>query len=406
MKFKKGKPMNWFLTISFAGIVLFALIAIFGNGLGTDWIVVDDKYGHSFSDHFKHIVYASDLKNLYFNTGDAAFPPFAYLLYRLLFLINPGSWNVDDWKACMSQGTNMLIFIALTIAAVIIYAYICSKVLDPYTVEEKMLFVAATVLSAPIIAGALEQGNIAFLITILLIIALYLKDSDDARLRETALILIAVCAGLKIYPAIAGVLYIRERRWKEVIRLVIYGLIVFFVPFAFCRGIPSIVQYFKLLLFYENLGQISWTNIRDYLLAISDLLGAYERSASFVIYFKIIENLFLLLCIASVFKTDTKWKTYLYIAGVMSLYIPFSYRYVSSYMLIPLVYYMREEAGKADNGSKRSYVYPILFGCTFTLPVWGLLTALPADFFIFTPLYLIMIYSFVQDWCFSKRDAL
>lgn len=408
MRCVKEKPLSRFLFMSYIGIVLFVFVTIIGNGLGTNWLVVDDEYGHTFSDHFKHIVYASDLKQLYFNTGDAAFPPFAYLLYRLLFLINPGSWGVDDWKLCMNQGINLLVFFALTIIVVIFYMYICTKVLEAYTMEEELLFVIATVISAPVMAGALEMGNIAFLVTILLIIALYLKDSDDVRLHETALVLIAVCAGLKIYPAIIGVLYIKERRWKEAVRLVIYGLIVFFVPFAFCGGIPSIIQYLKLMLFYENLGQRSWTNIRNYLLAISDLIGAYERSASFVKYFKIIENLFLLFCIASVFKTKTKWKAYLYTAGIMSLYIPFSYRYVSSYMLIPLVYYLREESGKISNRSISSHIYPILFGCTFTLPVWGLLTALPAEFFIFTPLYLIMIYSFFEDWCIhsfhKKRD--
>lgn len=402
MKFSKDNPMFRFLIISYTGIVLFVLIAVLGHGFGLNWLIVDDEYGHAFADHFKHIVYASDLKNLYFNSGDAAFPPFAYLLYRILYIVNPGSWGVDDWKQCMNYGTNMIIFIALVVSVLIIYTYICNKVLDAYTIEERMLFVGATVLSAPVMAGALEMGNIAFLVTVIVIMALYFKDSDNALLREAALILIAVSAGLKIYPAVLGVLYVKERRWKEAFRLVIYGVIVFFVPFAFCGGVASFIQYLKLLFMYENLGQRSWTNIRNYLLSISDLLGVYDRSASFVKYFKITENLFLLFCIASVFKTREKWKTYLYTAGIMSIYIPFSYRYVSSYMLIPLVYYMFAALKNDNNKRIRSYIYPVLFACTFTIPVWGLLTSLPADFFIFTPIYLIMIYSFIEDWCFKR----
>lgn len=406
MKFSKDNSMFRFLLISYTGIGLFILIMIARNGFGLNWLVVDDEYGHSFADHFKHIVYASDLKSLYFNSADAAFPPFAYLLYRILYIINPGSWGIDDWKECMNHGTNMLIFIAIIVFVLIIYTYICNKVLDTYTIEEKMLFVLATVLSAPVMAGALEMGNIAFLVTVLLIAALYFKDSDNACLREVALILIAFSAGLKIYPAIMGVLYVKERRWKEVIRLVIYGMIVFFVPFAFCGGIASLIQYMKVLLFYENLGERSWTNIRNYLLSVSDLLGMYERSASFVKYFKITENLFLLFSVASVFKTREKWKTYLYTAGVMSLYIPFSYRYVSTYMLIPLVYYMFYVSKNDNDRHIKSYIYPLLFGCTFTIPVWGLLTSLPADFFIFTPIYLIMLYSFIEDWCLKKAANL
>ena len=394
---KQNKAVNLFLTLSYIGIVIFILTAIIGKGYGLDWLVVDDEYGHSFSDHFKHIVYASDLKNLYFNTADALFPPFAYLFYHLLYRINPGSWGVDDWKQCMAQGSNMLVFIALVITVILLYAYACNKVLKAYSPEKRMLFVCATVFSAPVIAGALEMGNIVFLVVVILIIAFYLKDSEDARLRELALILIAVAAGLKIYPAIAGVLYLRERRWKETVRLVIYGVIVFFVPFAFCNGIPSMIQYLKIIFLYEKLGERSFTNIRNYLLAVSDMLGLYERSASFVIYFKIIEKLFLILCIASVFKTKIEWKRYLYIAGIMSMFLPCSYRYVSSYMLIPLIFCLREMyEDKTDRMEK--CIYPILFACTFTLPVWGEFTPLPADFYIFTPIYLIMIISFISDW--------
>ena len=88
----------------------------------------------------------------------------------------------------------------------------------------------------------------------------------------------------------------------------------------------------------------------------------------------------------------------------MSLYIPYSYRYVSTYMLIPLVYYMVEALEGDGQMHIRSYIYPVLFGCTFTIPVWGLLTPLPADFFIFTPIYLTMIWSFIEDWCFQKSN--
>lgn len=402
MKHNDEKAINIYLAVAYTGIILFVLATVTGGGFGQDWLVVDDGYGHSYSDHFRHVVYSSDLKNLYFNTADAAFPPFAYLLYRILYRIYPGSWGVDDWKLCMAQGNNMLIFIALVLMTVLLYMYACNRVLDRYKPEKRLLFVIATVMSAPIIGGALEMGNIAFLVTVMLILAFCFKDSENAVLREAALILIAMAAGLKIYPAIAGLVYVRERRWKETVRLVIYGMVFFFLPFVFCGGIPSFIQYLRLLFFFENLGERSWTNVRNYLLSISDLLGLYERSASFVKYFKIIENLFFLLCAATIFRAKQKWKSCLYTAGIMSLYIPFSYRYVSSYMLIPLVFFLKEAYSEEIKEYGR-YVYAILFGLTFTIPVWGALTPLPAEFFIFTPIYIMMIFSFCQDWFFSSK---
>ena len=38
-------------------------------------------------------------------------------------------------------------------------------------------------------------------------------------LAGLALVLIAVCTGLKIYPAILGMLYIQEKRYAEAARL-------------------------------------------------------------------------------------------------------------------------------------------------------------------------------------------
>ena len=397
--------MNLFMAISLAGTVLFILVMIIGKGFGAQWLVMENTFDFSFTDHFRHIAFASDMKHFYFNTNDATFPPFAYLMYYILYRINPQSWGVGDWKICRDYRYNIIVFIALLIFVILLYKYICDKVLDGYSNEKRTWFVIATIASAPVLAGAIERGNISFLTAVLVICALYLKDSDRPALRETALILIAVSSGLKLYPAIVGVLYLREKRIKEAVRLVIYGLVVFLVPFAFCGGIAALIQYMKILFFFEGQGYRSWTNIRNYLLSVSDLFGLYDRSAYFVKYFKITENLFLLLSVITVFRTDKKWKQILYPCGVMALYVPYSYRYTAVYMLIPLVFYLKERYEITDAHTVSDYVYPILFGLVFTMPVWGLLTPLPADFHIFTPIYVLMIWSFIEDWFLKSAAA-
>lgn len=402
MKRNLFKPLDLFLTVSFTGTVLFIMIMIIGKGLGAEWIVMENNFDNSFTDHFRHIAFASDMKHFYFNTNDATFPPFAYLINYILYRINPQSWGVNDWKICRDYKYNIMVFISLLLFVLILYKYICDKVLKEYSDEKRTFFVIATIFSAPVLAGAIERGNISFLTAVLVIFALYFKDSDNRVLRETALILIAVSAGFKLYPAIVGVIYIREKRWKEAIRLVIYGILIFFVPFVFCGGIPGFIQYMKILFFFEGQGYRSWTNIRNYLLSLSDLFGLYEKSAYFVKYFKITENLFLLFAVISMFKTDRKFKHILYPAAIMSLYVPFSYRYTAVYMLIPLVFYFKETFDNNEH-SKSERVYPILFGLVFTFPIWGMLTSFSADFFIFTPIYILMIFSFIEDW--SRKKA-
>ncbi len=402
MKDKQLKPIDLFLTVSFFGIILFILVLIIGRGLGAEWIVMENTFDYSFTDHFRHIAFASDMEHFYFNTNDATFPPFAYLLYYILYRINPSSWGVNDWKICRDYRYNVIVFIALLMLVVLFYKYICDKVLVKYSNEKRNLLVIATLLSAPILEGAIERGNISFFTALLVIAALYLKDSDNKALRELALILIAMAAGIKLYPAVVGVVYLREKRWKEAVRLTIYGIAVFLVPFAFCGGFAALIQYLKILFFFEGQGYRSWTNIRNYLLSVSDLLGMYERSAYFVKYFRIAENLFLLLCIVTVFRTDRAWKHTLYPAAAMALYVPYSYRYTAVYMLIPLFFYLRDVKGHHKRQVISDRIYAVLFGLIFTVPIWGMLTSLPADFFIFTPIYILMIYSFAEDWFMNR----
>ncbi|HAG68562.1 MAG TPA: hypothetical protein DCL38_01155 [Lachnospiraceae bacterium] len=398
MKIKQMKKLDLFILISLSCTVLFLILLIITRGDIATWLVMENNFDNSFTDHFRHICFASDMKNFYFNTIDATFPPFAYLLYHLLVMINPPEepWGILDWDAVAAYRYNIIVYIMLTILLVLIFKLIIDKCLPGEGQVKTTALTAAILFSAPFMAGAIERGNIAFLTAVMVLAALYLKDRDSAVSREAALLLIAMAAGLKLYPAVAGFIYVKEKRWKETVRLVIYGLIVFFVPFAFVGGIPALIRYFQVLFFFETQGYCSWTNIRNFLLSISRVLGQYENSPYFVKYFKITENLYLLLCLLSLFKTKDKWKQALYTAGAMALYVPYSYRYVSCYMVIPLIFYFMEK--EAD----RKMIYCILFAMTFTIPFYGYFTGIGADFFIFLPIYIMMGYSFVEEWILAR----
>ncbi|HAV01034.1 MAG TPA: hypothetical protein DCW47_07590 [Lachnospiraceae bacterium] len=394
MRLKKMKRLDIFITISLSCTIVFLFLLIITGGDIATWLVMENNYDSTFTDHFRHVCFASDMEHFYFNTIDATFPPFAYLLYHLLVMINPPEqpWGILDWDAVIAYKYNMLVYIMLTILLVLIFKLITDKCLPQEGVIKTTVFVSAILLSAPFMSGAIERGNIAFLTAVMLLIALYLKDRDSVICREAALLLIAMAAGLKLYPAVVGFIYVKEKRWKEGVRLLIYGLIFFFVPFAFVGGIPALIRYFKVLFFFETQGYCSWTNIRNFLLSVSRVLGQYENSPYFVKYFKIAENLYLILCLLSLFKTGDKWKQTLYTSGAMALYVPYSYRYVSCYMVIPLVFYLMERE------EDRKMIYCILFALTFTVPFYGYFTGIGADFFIFLPIYIMMAYAFWEEW--------
>ncbi len=385
---------------------LFLVMLVATKGEAALWLVMENNFDYTFTDHFRHVGFASDLRNFYFNTVEAPFPAFAYLLYYLLVKIDPPAipWGVEAWEEVRDYQFNMLIYLAIVIVLVLIFKTLIDHILPDCPQDKRTAFAAAVLLSAPFISGCIERGNISFLTALLMLAAVYLKDEDNKYAREAALILIAMAASLKIYPAFLGFIYIKEKRWKETVRLIIYGLLFFLVPFAFTGGIASLIRFCKVILFFEGKTYRSWTNIRGVLLSISDIMGQYENSPYFVKYFKIAENIYLLGCLVTLFKTKARWKYVLYMTGIMSLYVSGSHRYVACYMMIPLVMYLRA-AYTEDEGAKPRLIYCILFALTFTLPFYGYFTGWQSDLFVFLPIYIIMGYSFVEDWILDRRTA-
>ena len=75
---RRNKISNLYLLISWGGVLSFVIVLLFKRIDISQWLVMEHNYQYQFSDFFRQIVYASDLKNIYCNTGYAPFPPLAY----------------------------------------------------------------------------------------------------------------------------------------------------------------------------------------------------------------------------------------------------------------------------------------------------------------------------------------
>lgn len=393
----KGKKLvqNLYFIIAGGGITAFIISILFDNVNAAKWLVMEHDFEWQFSDFFRQIIYASDLENIYFNTGDAPFPPFAYFWFHLLYKMNPVDAPIElrSWKIVQNFQYNLLFIVMFFILSTIFLVEGIRKIIR---LEEKsfILFVILVVFSAPFCAGAIERGNIAIVACTLVLWAMYLKDSDVFWKRELSLIFIAMAAGLKIYPAIFGLIYVKERRWKEVTRLFLYGIAFFFFPFMLTGGFDGLFQYINVLGKFQGTAAYRWTNIRCYWFAILNKLG-YEQNLQFGM---ILENIFLLICVLSMFKTKQNWKRILYLAGIMTVYVSNSHRYTAVYMLIPLVFWISQQEGKWSD-----YIYSVLFALIYTIPTYAYFIGGDVNFCIFTPIYLVLIFSMIDTWFWEKN---
>lgn len=225
-----------FLYDIIAGIMLFiSLLCI----VATDTSIInflDTSTEDIFGDFPLHIKFARNLSNTYNESIHACFPPFIYLFYHFVGLLLD---NFND--------SNAIFFLNAIISAVLFctFAFVCTKVIKNKDNIAVLIMIIMLCLSTGFTFGVIERANIVFLAAILLLVASAWRESDNKIKKEVALICIAVAAAIKVYPAVFGLIYITEKRFKEALRLIVYGILFFFVPFAFTGGINGVKTFLQ-----------------------------------------------------------------------------------------------------------------------------------------------------------------
>ncbi len=394
-KKRQIRYITLFLLLSGVGIIsFFAFVVPNSNIDAFRWLVMEHNYKWQFGDFFRLLVYTADLKNVYFNTSDAVYPPLIMCFFHLLWRLNPITLpvNLSSWVEASRYQFNSLIFLMVTLVEVALLYIAIRKLLSQYNERNINLFFFALLFSAPFFEGAIERGNIVLLAMVLMLLALHYKDSDKAYEREFALILIAVAAGIKVYPALLGLLYIKEKQWKESARLIVYGMVFCLVPFAFTGGVNGALQYLKIL-FVRSKGAVGrWTSVHCFFTAVAQHLGFDIHVFHVQLIGKLLEELVVVGSVVVMWLEERNWKRVLYLCGIIAVGVPNCYRYTSIFMLVPLLFFLQESY--REKRTFMGYLYTILFAATFTIPVWAI--RIEVDFAIFFPIYLLLLVSVIE----------
>ena len=404
---KPNKVINLYLIISLLGIVLFFLIVPFKHDI-MKWLVMEHNFKYTFSDYFRQIIYSTNLSQVYLITNDTPFPPFAYIMFHLLWKLNPIKYNSITYASlvlCRNNSINLIIFFVILIITILALYIVINKILKESPLFKNILLVTSLILSAPFLGGTIERGNPILLVLVLLLLAVYLKDSPNKVCQELALILIAIAAAFKIYPALLALLYVKERRFKEFLRLGIYCIGLLFIPYLFTGGYKGMINHFAILGGFEKyqLWNYRFTSIRCFYYAIMSGFG-FHYNNFFLVSGVILENLFIAISIFLFYKTTDKWKSLLYLFGIMAVYVSNSFRYTAIYMVVPLCFLIKNILNGKHQVNKHTYVYIILFALIYTIPIYGVM--LEVDFLIFVPIYLILLFSFYEDFKLIKKNKI
>ncbi|MBQ9880111.1 MAG: DUF2029 domain-containing protein [Clostridia bacterium] len=187
----------------------------------------------------------------------------------------------------------------------------------------------------------LERGNITMLSMILSMVFLFCRNSKNNAVRELSYVCLALAAGIKIYPALYGILLLFEKKYKDAARLVLYGVICFFLPFAFYGGVSGALQLVE--------------NIRTFTAVIKSGFVIDSVSVENLCYNFGLENPMIgkgifalteLLAVGSTFLLKKQWQKVTMLTYVILNIQSTSSYYAMVFMIIPFVLFLVENKGK------------------------------------------------------------
>lgn len=332
---------------------LCSLLMTQGHALdGTVYLQGDNR----FMDFFNHIVYARDLDATYSATFHACFPPLAYLFYHLLSILLPEDTYVVSHALDIGSYGLFAYFLFVIVALMVIH-YLIKKICHQLSDENRLCIMLAFIFSYSTLIGCIERGNNILYVAACLLAAIYLKDSPSRYKREMALILIAIAATLKIYPAVFGILYLYEKRFKEALRLILYGILFFFVPFLWVGGLNGI------RLFFANQAELQLDLGEGNFQCIGELVGMFTQNRGVILTISLLcMGLFLILAKLQ----STPWKRYVLLVACMVFVPLWSGAYTLTYFLIPLLFFLNHTK---TNAKRMDSYYALVFGMLFSLTI-------------------------------------
>lgn len=242
---------------------------------------------------------------------------------------------------------------------VLFTALIIVVIVDGMFKEEKQsVILGASIIGTHSVLFAIERGNIIFMSFMFLMYFVAYYQSDNKMLKETALISLALSAGLKYYPAGFGLLLIYERRWKEAIRTIIYGILALFIPNIIIN------QYLP----QNDASNMANTLVEYGKVLLSRSFGARPLQQQIFFVISIVVALIGMIFIG--IKGNRHWINVFY-TGVFAIIcgVMFTSSYAYVFLIPSLVLFLKEE--KQVN-LKNSFYFILLCLLNLPLPIFGL----------------------------------
>lgn len=353
----------WYLAI-WGGLGIFLLIGALCKNLS----MLNFFHSHpndTWMDFYNSMMYENtpyEMKVIY--------PPLINLFYYIwhFFVTDEVFWQ-GSLAVRESLSGRILISIYLIVSTIFL-TYGIAK-LKKGNLNHKFFFALTMIITYPFLF-LMERGNSAVICLIFLMFFIYGYQSNKKYIRHLSYICLAIAASIKIYPALYGLLIIREKDWKGAMWAILYGVIIFFGPFIFFGGFKNIGLFIQNIL---NCIEMMADHGTGFKVSIGNAFRILERYIGHQDILEIVAKVFKFIiliggCLLIVFgKYKEKWKLFMVPTMIMVLIPDFSFIYSMVFFVIPLIYFI-DEKSKHDKINKiLNVIYFILFVAMFiTIP--------------------------------------
>ena len=240
------RKINLYFVIIMAVLIGLFLICLFfpptTSLLAHQKVLIFQDGRDLFADFFNVLRYMSDEAGFYYSSineqdGHGGFPLSLGLFYPLAQLVDYSQMTLQD---CWASHSAMLTCIFYLLVLLFFFWDSLNRVCQKYGVSKWNLVI---LLFSSVFIFSVERGNSIFFAATLLNYYLVYYDHKAPCKRYLALVFLCVVATHKGFPALFGLLLLKERRYRDIAFCVILTLLLVFVPFLFLEhGLDTIPQ--------------------------------------------------------------------------------------------------------------------------------------------------------------------
>lgn len=335
----------------------------------------------------------------------AIYPPFAFLPFYLFALICKaplqnyleGSLTLTELVKEPTYIVSFLLFFAICLALILFLTVKISKFKG-----KKLVYLLVTVaLFAPIFYSFCRGNNIVFAV-IFAMLFFWLYNSEKRWQREIANLCLACAIAVKIYPIIIVIFFIKDRRFLDLLKTIVYALVLLFLPFLLIQG-----GFYNISHIWNNFTgfnssterAVSWTNIS--INALFSKLSYLSIPASFIsILSSIVKYSMIIMSIVALAlskKSKQMMQCVLISLLTYALFMDVSYAYTLTFLIIPLTMYF---ANFNDLSKLNKIYYGVCFAviaCPISASTYVLIFSSLAGICLIVKAYIDLISEFVKS---------